>query len=83
LHGTDKNKRDLIVYFLWNKGLMTNEKVGQLFNMSYSTISHCVKIFKETFAKPHFLPDFCVRLKFWHFSEASALSSKYSIYSCG
>jgi len=29
----------------------------------------------ETFAKRHFLPDFCVRLKF--------KSSKYSIYSCG
>ncbi len=47
MHGKDKQKRDLIVYFLWNKGLMTNEKFGQLFNMSYSTISRCVKIFKE------------------------------------
>ncbi|MEA1899817.1 MAG: hypothetical protein U9N47_03485, partial [Thermodesulfobacteriota bacterium] len=36
LHGTDKHKRDLTVYLLWNKGLMTNEKLGQLFNMSYS-----------------------------------------------
>ncbi len=26
---------------------MTNEKLGQHFNMSYSAISHCVKIFKE------------------------------------
>jgi hypothetical protein len=25
---------------------MTNEKSGQLFNMSYSAISHCVKTFK-------------------------------------
>jgi len=47
LHGIDKYKRDLIVYFLWNKGLMTNEKLGRLFNMSYSAISHSVKIFKE------------------------------------
>jgi chromosomal replication initiation ATPase DnaA len=47
LHGTDKHKRDLIVYFLWNKGLVTNEKIGQLFNVSYSAISHSVKIFKE------------------------------------
>ena len=38
MHGIDKHKRDLIVYLLWNKGLMTNEKSGQLFNMSYQTI---------------------------------------------
>jgi len=31
----------------WNKEITTNEKIGQLFNMSYSAISHCVKIFKE------------------------------------
>jgi len=30
-----------------------------------------------------YLSDFCVRLKFRHFSEASALSTKYSVYSCG
>jgi hypothetical protein len=36
---------------LWNKGLMTNEKLGQLFNMSYSAISHCVKTFKEKMNK--------------------------------
>ena len=51
LHGIDKHKRDLIVYFLWNKGLMTNEKLERLFNMSYSPISHCVKIFKEKMNK--------------------------------
>ena len=51
LHGIDKYKRDLIVYFLWNKGLMTNEKLGWLFNMSYSAVSHCVKRFKEKMNK--------------------------------
>jgi hypothetical protein len=51
LYGIDKHKRDLIVYFLWNKGLMTNEKLGQFFNMSYSVISHCVKTFKEKMNK--------------------------------
>jgi len=47
LHGIDKHKRDLIVYFLWNKGFMTNEQLGHLFNISHSAISHSVKIFKE------------------------------------
>ena len=51
LRGIDKDQSDLIVYFLWNKGLMTNEKLGQVFNMSYSAISHCGKIFKEKMNK--------------------------------
>ncbi|MBW2605118.1 MAG: hypothetical protein JRE28_12520 [Deltaproteobacteria bacterium] len=50
LHGIDKHKRDLIIYFLWNKGITTNEKIGRLFNMS-SAISHCVKIFNEKMDK--------------------------------
>ena len=47
LHGIDKHKRDLLVYLLWNKGLMTNEQLGRLFNISYSAVSHSVKKFKE------------------------------------
>ena len=51
LHGADKMKRDLLIYFIWSKGLMTNEKIGQFFNMSYSSVSHCVKSFKEKMRK--------------------------------
>ena len=47
LYGIDKHKRDLIIYFLWNKGLMTNEQLGRFFNISHSAISRSVKIFKE------------------------------------
>ena len=47
LHGIDKHKRDLIVYLLWNKGLLTNEQLGSLFNMSHSAISHSAKRFKK------------------------------------
>jgi REP element-mobilizing transposase RayT len=47
LHGTDKHKRDLLVYLLWNKGLMTNEELGRLFDISHSAVSHSVKRFKE------------------------------------
>jgi len=47
LHGIDKYKRDLIVYFLWNRGVMTNEKLGRIFNISHSAISHSAKRFKK------------------------------------
>lgn len=51
LHGIEKIKRDLIIYLLWNKGLMTNDQIGKLFNISYSAVSHNVKKFKEEIAK--------------------------------
>jgi REP element-mobilizing transposase RayT len=47
LRGIDKHKRDLLVYLLWNKGLMTNEQLGRVFNISNSAVSHSVKRFKE------------------------------------
>jgi hypothetical protein len=45
--GADKHKCDLLVYLLWNKGLMSNEQLGRHFNISYSAVSQIVKIFKE------------------------------------
>jgi putative transposase len=47
LRGIDKHKRDLLVYLLWNKGLMTNEQLGRFFNISHSAVSHSVKVFKQ------------------------------------
>jgi putative transposase len=47
LRGNDKQNRDLIVYFFWKTGRMTNADIGKLFNMGYSAVSHCVKSFKE------------------------------------
>jgi len=47
LHGIDKHKRDLIVYFLWNRGIMTNEQLGQIFDISHSGVSHSARRFKK------------------------------------
>ena len=44
LYGLDKHKLHLIIHFLWNEGITTNEKIGQLFNMSYFAFSHCEPI---------------------------------------
>ncbi len=51
LHGLEKIRRDLIIYLLWNRGLMTNDQLGRLFNISYSAVSHNVKKFKEELTK--------------------------------
>ena len=38
-----KVNRDLLVFCIWKTGLLTNKKIGALFGVSYSSISHIVK----------------------------------------
>ena len=47
LSGTEKEKRDMMVYLIWKTGALTNEKIGQLFGLSYSAVSHAVKSLKD------------------------------------
>ena len=44
---TDKGNRDLLIYFLWETGLYTNREIGELFGLTYSSISRRVNIIKE------------------------------------
>ncbi|MCJ7616143.1 MAG: hypothetical protein MUO43_06355 [Desulfobacterales bacterium] len=43
----DKAARDLMIYFLWQTGRFTNQKISELFGMSYSSVSRRVGIFRE------------------------------------
>ena len=64
-----KANRDLLVYCLWKSGILTNTKIGELFGVSYSSISHIVtsvqsvlernKEYREKFMKTYSL--FCSR----------------------
>jgi hypothetical protein len=47
VRGIEKQNRDLIVYFIWNTGRLSNTEIGALLNMGYSSVSHSVKSFKE------------------------------------
>lgn len=38
-----KANRDLLVYCIWKTGMLTNGKIGEIFGVSYSSISHIVK----------------------------------------
>ncbi len=42
-----KANRDLLVYCIWKTGILTNEKIGELFGVSYSSIIHIVKSVKS------------------------------------
>jgi REP element-mobilizing transposase RayT len=43
ISSSDKEDRDILVYALWKTGILTNEKIGQLFGVTSSSISHSVR----------------------------------------
>ena len=47
LYGKDKDDRDLLVYLLWERGVHTNKEIGELFGLTYSSVTHIVKRFKS------------------------------------
>ena len=48
--GVQKAKRDLIIYFIWQSGLLTNEKIGAMIDLTYSAVSHSVRAVKAGLA---------------------------------
>jgi hypothetical protein len=51
LYGAEKHQRDLIIYVIWKSGLLTNVKIGALFGVSYSAVSHIVRSVKSRLKK--------------------------------
>ncbi len=47
----DVEDRDILLYFLWNTGLFTNKKIGELFGLSYSGVSRRANIAKANINK--------------------------------
>ncbi|MCP4371602.1 MAG: addiction module toxin RelE [Deltaproteobacteria bacterium] len=47
----DKDNRDLLIYLLWETGLFKNQEIGNLFGLTYSSISHRSAIIRERIAK--------------------------------
>ena len=43
ISSSDKEDRDILVYALWKTGMLTNEKIGELFGVTSSSISHSVR----------------------------------------
>jgi REP element-mobilizing transposase RayT len=41
----EKEKRDILIYFLWKTGGMSNKEIGSLFGVTYSTVSKVVSVF--------------------------------------
>lgn len=51
LSGAEKDKRDILLYFIWQAGQLGNEQIGNLFGISYSAVSHIVSSFKVRLKK--------------------------------
>lgn len=51
LSGAEKEIRDLLVYGIWKTGQLKNQKIGNLFGLSYSGVSHAVRSAKLELAK--------------------------------
>ena len=49
--GAQKEKRDIIIYLIWQTGLLTNEKIAAIFDLTYSSVSHSVKAVKSRMSK--------------------------------
>jgi hypothetical protein len=46
----DKDKRYIMIYLLWETGKYTNMRIGNLFGLTYSSISRRVNITKSRIA---------------------------------
>jgi len=53
--GSAKINRDLLMYFFWQLGVYTNEEIGNLFEVTYSSVSRNVSSFRKKLLKDNSL----------------------------
>ena len=51
ISGLDKDKRDIMIYLLWNTGLYRNNEIAKIFNLGYSSVSKQVSNIKLRLSK--------------------------------
>ncbi|WP_347273038.1 transposase [Candidatus Kuenenia sp.] len=51
INGQEKDKRDILIYLLWNTGLYRNNEIAKIFNLSYSSVSKQVSNIKLKLGK--------------------------------
>jgi REP element-mobilizing transposase RayT len=51
----DRDDRDLLVLSVWKTGVLTNDKIGRLFGMTYSSVSHIVRSIRLRMEQDHSL----------------------------
>ena len=51
----DRDDRDILVLSVWKTGVLTNDKIGRLFGMTYSSVSHIVRSIRLRMEQNHSL----------------------------
>lgn len=51
ISSSDKADRDILIYALWKTGILTNEKIGELFGVTSSSVSHSVRALSSKLKK--------------------------------
>jgi len=44
----NKYRRDMLIYFLWETGKLSNQVIANLIRLTYSSVSRRVSLFKES-----------------------------------
>jgi chromosomal replication initiation ATPase DnaA len=47
----EKDKRDLLIYFLWETGQLSNREIGSFFGLTYSAVSRCVQSINDRISR--------------------------------
>jgi hypothetical protein len=47
--------RDLMLYLLWNSGIFTNQQIGELLGLSYSSVSRRAAMVRKSIQKDKIL----------------------------
>ena len=53
----DKDNRDILLLSVWKTGMMTNDEIGSIFGMTYSSVSHIVKTIRIRMKEEHNLKE--------------------------
>lgn len=59
----ERTRRDMLIYFLWSRGRLSNQQIASLLDLTYSNISRRISIFKSDMAGDRRLRDEYERFK--------------------
>jgi len=63
VYGAAKINRDLLMYLIWEYGVYTNEKIGNLFQVTYSSVSRNISSFRVKLIKENALEKLYNKIK--------------------
>jgi len=63
MYGAAKTNRDLVMVLIWESGVYTNDTIGNLFHVTYSSVSRSVSSFRKRLIKENPLKELYDKIK--------------------